>query len=214
VLTVTGVTMSETFAEQEVQLASRSSQTCLRLEAGSGAFRTSDIDPATLTLSYSDAGAASQIQAAGSRPGNGGSSEVCFASDDVRTLFAKVKQSQRVTLACEGRLKTGQAFSGTVPLAVRVSPGDLSASFTPNPFNPTAVLRFRTNEPGSARVRLYNMNGRVVRTLLDTSTLDSGYHDVPVDGRDDAGRRLGSGLYFFKIDTAGGSQTGRITLLK
>jgi Big-like domain-containing protein len=218
----TGVAMAETFAEQEIQLAGRSSEACIRLDASSGAFRTSDIDPSTLVLRSSGTGTASQIQAHRSRPAAGGGSspggiggtEICFASDEVRTLFARLVDTRRVSVTCEGRLKSGEPFSGMVPLTVLVSPGRLSASFTPNPFNPSAVLRFRTVVPGYARVKLYGMNGRLVRTLLDTPTLDSGYHDMFVDGRDDMGRRLGSGLYFYKIDTAGGSQIGRITLLK
>jgi flagellar hook assembly protein FlgD len=84
----------------------------------------------------------------------------------------------------------------------------------PNPFNPTTSLRFRTRTAGYVRVRIYGPHGRAIRTLLDTPFLGAGYHDVEFDGHDNSGNRVASGIYFYRIETAGGSQSGRVTLLK
>jgi len=90
----------------------------------------------------------------------------------------------------------------------------LAASLSPNPFNPSAVLTFKTEKAGPVRVRLYDTTGRLVRTLLDESYASAGYHDVRVDGRGDGGEHLASGVYFYRIETADGDVVGRASILK
>ena len=64
------------------------------------------------------------------------------------------------------------------------------------------------------QVRLYDVNGRLVRTLLDERSAGAGYHDVRVDGHDAHGENLPSGTYFFRIVSADGTTAGRLTVLK
>jgi FlgD Ig-like domain len=88
------------------------------------------------------------------------------------------------------------------------------ASLSPNPFNLAGALIFRTSKPGFIRANLYDMSGRLVRTLKDTPMAPAGRHEVPIDGRDETGRPLASGVYFFKVETSEGSHVGRATVLK
>ncbi len=92
--------------------------------------------------------------------------------------------------------------------------GKFAVSLTPNPLNLAGALTFRTFKPGFIRAILYDMNGRRVRTLKDTPMAPAGYHELPIDGRDGAGRPLASGVYFFKVETSEGSEVGRATVLK
>jgi flagellar hook assembly protein FlgD len=80
--------------------------------------------------------------------------------------------------------------------------------------NPGGVLTVMTSQLGAVRVRLYDTAGRLVRTLLDSPSLPAGYHDVPVDGRTDRGTPLPSGAYFFRVEAAEGSRTGRIAIVR
>jgi hypothetical protein len=90
----------------------------------------------------------------------------------------------------------------------------LVVSLTPNPLNVSGALTFRTFKPGFIRAILYDMSGRLVRTLKDTPVAPAGFYELPLDGRDQAGRPLASGVYFFKVETSEGSQVGRATVLK
>jgi immune inhibitor A len=93
----------------------------------------------------------------------------------------------------------------------RVVPADdsdrptLPARFTlhpnyPNPFNPTTTISF-TVGPGPARVelRIYNLLGQSVRRLAG-GTFAPGRHEFLWDGRDEAGRLVSSGVYFYRLE--------------
>jgi hypothetical protein len=85
----------------------------------------------------------------------------------------------------------------------------------PNPFNPTTTIRFRIDEPGHVRLTIFSPNGARVRTLVDgTSAPRAGGHEVVWDGRDDSGRLVASGVYFYRLEAAGAVETHKMTLLK
>jgi len=84
----------------------------------------------------------------------------------------------------------------------------------PNPFNPRTVLSFDLPEAGPVRLRIYGVDGRLVRTLLEAS-LDAGPHRASWDGRDAAGRSVASGPYLARLEAAGDlAVTRTLTLIK
>jgi hypothetical protein len=83
----------------------------------------------------------------------------------------------------------------------------------PNPFNPSTVIRFRLAAPGRAVLAIYNAAGARVATLVDAE-LPAGERGITWDGRNDRGIPVGSGVYFCKLTTAGGSVARKITLIK
>jgi len=82
----------------------------------------------------------------------------------------------------------------------------------PNPANPASVLGFDLAAPGPARLRLYDLRGRLLRTLVD-ATLPAGPHRALWDGTDDAGRRQAAGVYLLRLEAGGQVATGRLTLV-
>jgi len=85
---------------------------------------------------------------------------------------------------------------------------------SPNPFNPTTRLAFNVPAGGEmTTLRIYNVRGQVVRTLVD-GVLEPGPHSVVWDGRSDAGASLASGVYFSRIQTGSESVSRKMTLLK
>jgi hypothetical protein len=79
------------------------------------------------------------------------------------------------------------------------------AQNSPNPFNPSTVIRFSLEEPSMARVVVYDLNGRVVRKLVQ-SEMSANEHQVRWDGEDENGLRVGSGVYICRISAV---QNGR-----
>ena len=63
-------------------------------------------------------------------------------------------------------------------------------------------------------VRLFDLNGRLVRTLLESTVLPAGTHDVTIDGRGRGGESLPSGVYFYRVETVGGVARGQFSILK
>jgi hypothetical protein len=91
----------------------------------------------------------------------------------------------------------------------------LNLKAQPNPFNPSATLVFRLSAP-SARVSLsvFDMQGRLVATLIDNEQREAGEHRVIWVGRDSQGVDLGSGVYLVRLETEDVVTTMKIALLK
>jgi flagellar hook assembly protein FlgD len=109
---------------------------------------------------------------------------------------------------------SGTAF-GTVVLHVVNTGNFLTATVSPNPLNPKATLTFATTKPGMVKVEMYDVQGRLIRTLMDESNAAAGYHDVTINGHDANGGRLASGIYYLAIrSSVDGEVTKAITILK
>jgi hypothetical protein len=83
----------------------------------------------------------------------------------------------------------------------------------PNPMNPTVTFPFALRESARVTLRIHDLAGRLVATLLD-SEVPSGRHDVAWQGTDASGREAGSGVYFCRMETPWGSASRRIHLLR
>jgi hypothetical protein len=84
----------------------------------------------------------------------------------------------------------------------------------PNPFNPSTTIEFALARPEDARLDVFTVDGRLVRTLVDRG-LTAGPHTATWDGVDHLGRAVASGTYFYRLTTAGGfSEAGRMVLVK
>ncbi len=90
------------------------------------------------------------------------------------------------------------------------------ANSGPNPANPVAKLMLvipRSAGNSSVRVNIFNVNGRLVRTLVDRN-LEAGPHTMLWDGKDRAGRTVASGNYYARMEAGKVRQDARITILK
>lgn len=118
-------------------------------------------------------------------------------------------------LVVTGSRVTGETFEARDTIQVINPPaGGFTASVFPNPLNPAGVLAFTTSRSGPATVRVYDARGHLIRMLLHAAPLASGAHEIPFDGRDAQGRALATGVYFYRVETAEGSTTGRVAVLK
>ncbi len=85
-------------------------------------------------------------------------------------------------------------------------------SCRPNPFHARATIRFRVAEPGRAVVQIFDVSGRLVRTLWDEVT-DPGEHELVWDGQDSGKRRIEAGVYWMQLRTESGYTSGKRLLL-
>jgi hypothetical protein len=106
------------------------------------------------------------------------------------------------------------AATGTITAA----PGRGTGRFalhppTPNPFNPSTLIAFEMRRAGRATLRVFDLAGRLVTTLID-GRRDAGRHEIRWDGTDAAGRSVSSGVYIYRFEAHGGVLTQRMTLIK
>ncbi|MBD3347632.1 MAG: T9SS type A sorting domain-containing protein, partial [Candidatus Eisenbacteria bacterium] len=84
---------------------------------------------------------------------------------------------------------------------------------SPNPFNPVTEVSYGLPSEGRVALRVYDVSGRLVRTLVD-GEVDAGYHTVVWDGRDDGGSSVASGVYFCRMEASDYGATTKMVLLK
>ena len=84
---------------------------------------------------------------------------------------------------------------------------------SPNPFNPATTIRFDLARPGHVSLRIYDIGGRLVRTLVD-EPLAHRHNEIRWDGADDSGRMVPTGLYVCRLTSEDGSATRKMMALK
>lgn len=87
-------------------------------------------------------------------------------------------------------------------------------SISPNPFSQSTLLRFSVQSKDvPIDLTMYDVAGRKVKTILKDAHLSPGFHEFSIDGRDDSGRLLPSGVYFV-LFKAKGHQTKKLLLVR
>ena len=83
----------------------------------------------------------------------------------------------------------------------------------PNPFNPATTIRYTTPAAGHVSLRLYDVQGRLVRDLL-SEVRPGGLQEVRWDGRDQSGRAAASGTYFARLQYGGQRRVKGLVLVR
>lgn len=146
------------------------------------------------------------------------------SADTRALLFQGVATAFSVANSIDYALTSGDAVftnnagnSFTVQSVVSATglpvPGDNLEQNRPNPFNPSTEIAFTVSRNTHATIRVYDASGRMVATIAD-EPYTAGPHSVAWDGRNLEGNQVGSGVYFYRLETALGSQTRKMILLK
>ena len=102
-----------------------------------------------------------------------------------------------------------------VPVAVAetTAPGGLSLIGALSPFGSSTEISFRQPTGGAARLEIFDVAGRRVRTIT-IEPAGAGPRQVQWDGRDQAGSAVSSGVYFYRLEAGGEAVTGRVVKVR
>jgi hypothetical protein len=92
--------------------------------------------------------------------------------------------------------------------------GAVEASAYPNPFNPETSVSYTVRKDGPVSIRVYSIDGRLVRTLVDGEYTVAGSHEVRWNGMDGSGNRVSSGIYFVKTTAVDGTSVFKLAVTK
>ena len=84
----------------------------------------------------------------------------------------------------------------------------------PNPFNPLTRIKFELAHATAVDLRIYDMQGRLVRVLLTDEMVEPGVHEAEWDGRDHRGAGVAAGVYLYQLVTDSFTGSRRMTLVK
>jgi hypothetical protein len=138
----------------------------------------------------------------------------CFAGADLARLFDHLSGRQAVEARLTGSLRNDRQFCTAVTLNLVPTGKPLAVTVAPNPLNPSGTVSFSTPRSGFIRIRLYDLHGRVVRTIADATLAPAGPHEYKFDGRNDRGVPIATGVYFYRLETPDGTTGGRIAILR
>jgi len=82
----------------------------------------------------------------------------------------------------------------------------------PNPFNAMTEIRFDLPTAGSYEIEIYDVAGR--RVIGYSGSGSAGTNSVRWDGRNEAGANMGSGVYYYRLQTGGRSVTEKMVMVK
>ena len=83
----------------------------------------------------------------------------------------------------------------------------------PNPFNPSTTIEYEVPQDGHVSLVIYNLLGQRVRTLYDAFR-SAGQYRITWDGRNDQGREVTTGIYFYRLQTENQIQTKKMLFIK
>jgi len=86
-------------------------------------------------------------------------------------------------------------------------------SIYPNPFNPSATIKYGVPASEEVELIIYNLKGQAVRTLIK-ETKYSGTYNVIWNGKDNHGRQVSSGMYIIKMKVGKQSWNSKLILSK
>lgn len=84
----------------------------------------------------------------------------------------------------------------------------------PNPFNPSTTITFSLPAAASVSLEVYDVQGRLVRTLISGDAFPIGSHDVVWNGKNNRGVEVSSGVYFYRLTAGAETLTRKAVLLK
>jgi hypothetical protein len=95
-----------------------------------------------------------------------------------------------------------------------LTPSDFALSHNyPNPFNPVTTIRYAIPQAERVALRVYNLLGQQVATLVDARQ-EAGFYAIQWDGKDAQGRPAASGVYFYRMQAGKFTRTEKMLLLK
>lgn len=132
-------------------------------------------------------------------------------SDAVSAPLVNIPLALTVTA---GPLPSPPAIAGAGPSVTETLPDRFRVyAVAPNPFASSTRMRFDLPQPADTRILVYDLAGRRVRALL-SGRVPAGRHEVAWDGRDEDGRQVAAGVYFYRLETGTESVTRRVVRLR
>ena len=197
-------------------------EACVRIEPVDTLFDLTEVVPDSVAMLSTGTGPVSRILAVSRKSSpiadldrNGiADLPACFSREDLRLLFAGERPGRRaVAVTVEGALRSGRRFRGATSVEVFTRPGVRDARVTPNPIRAGSIVSFRTSAAGPVRLRVFDAQGRLVHTALDSPALAPGDNDIPLWSGGDP-PALPTGVYFYRLETPGGEALGRFVIVK
>ena len=151
-------------------------------------------------------------------PHQGSPCAVRYLGNDYKTVFFGfpiyfMDQDDARLAALKVMDDFGEVGVAETPKNVGAVAGILLQQNTPNPFTEQTMISYQITTPGNVRLKVYNIAGQLVKTLVNGGQ-QPGVYNIVWSGLDDQGRRVASGVYFCRLETDDQSAIKKMTILR
>ncbi len=130
-----------------------------------------------------------------------------WASNMSAVLYANWNNDYRLLFDWYGNTAVEEETSASVP------GGTCQISASPNPFTTTANISFNVAGTEPVSVSIYNISGRLVKTIVNNEFLSAGNHSVQWNGVNSRGASVTPGVYFCRLNTGGTVFSTRLVMV-
>jgi len=95
-----------------------------------------------------------------------------------------------------------------------VAPEEFQTKAYPNPFNPTTTIMFNLPNESGVNLAVYNVKGQKIKSLIHNEQREKGRNEVSWNGKDQQGKAVSSGIYFYRLETDQRTAVQKILLMK
>jgi len=162
-------------------------------------FQYHTIDNPAVSSNYSTVGIENHMQNDG----------LTYSYADIYPVTANVLQAN---LAVKFTTSPPDNFVGNDEYLNTQIPFQLTQNY-PNPFNPETMISFSLSAKTAISLDIYNLKGQKIRNL-QSGVLDKGNHQIVWNGKDDNDSSVSSGVYIYKMTSAGYTKTRKMILMK
>ncbi len=131
------------------------------------------------------------------------------------TIFTSyIGEEELQRFAGEDGLQPGRLPDGSIRLFPNPFAGDLTIGIFVH--EPSRHMKDRSSaaQPGTGSIRVFDVKGRLVRTVLADEVLHPGEHTLGWDGKDETGKKVSPGVYYCRLQIGERSLTRRVILLR
>ena len=131
-----------------------------------------------------------------------------FADSIPQTYYSHVANGEAISRIYHYRIGVA------APVFVKNISGEVPNGYSlyqnyPNPFNPTTNIRFALPKNSNVTLKIYNINGQLIETLMKDEMVNAGVNEVSFNAKG-----LASGIYFYSIETGSYKETRKMMLIK
>ncbi|UCE25758.1 MAG: M28 family peptidase, partial [Candidatus Zixiibacteriota bacterium] len=151
-------------------------------------------------------------------PHQGSPCAVRYLGNDYKTVFFGfpmyfMDQDDARLAALKVMDDFGEVGVAETPKNVGAVVGILLQQNIPNPFTDQTMISYQITAPGNVRLKVYNIAGQLVKTLVNGGQ-EPGVYNIVWSGLDDQGRQVASGVYFCRLETDDHSTIKKMTILR
>ncbi|MCK4695451.1 MAG: T9SS type A sorting domain-containing protein, partial [Candidatus Cloacimonetes bacterium] len=182
------VVFNDDYVEDELAILFKKVDVWLDLSENNGTIESGQSEFITLTANSE-----------GFEPGDYLCNLLIASNDEIQSV---------ITVPVNLHLESANSDDEEIPLVTK-----LKGNF-PNPFNPSTTISFSTAESTElTEMVIYNLKGQKVKTLVNEK-LDAGTHQVVWNGKDNSGKNVSSGVYFYRLKSGKYTSTKKMILMK